>query len=201
MSTALLVEKLGGSSVAADLHESQLGPVPRVEVGGSNKGDVYAHVAVHGRAVETDVDGIGRRCPGWVLGSTVEAYLSYGCRERERDANDWQLGQKLAHRDRSVGWIRTLFPFCVALSDLKISTSSSLEGPSAMVGYSSQALKSSDRSAVELFAVGLRMPLDPEVERKWERYDEATLLRETRCDGDDEKESRFELSELGPCQE
>lgn len=37
---------------------------------------MYAHITVNGRAVEADVDGKGGRGPCWVLGSTIEAYLS-----------------------------------------------------------------------------------------------------------------------------
>ena len=50
---AVLLEELGGRLIAANFHQAQLVPLPLVEVGRPDKGNVDAEVSVVRRAVET----------------------------------------------------------------------------------------------------------------------------------------------------
>ena len=64
--------------------------------------------------------------------------------------------------------VLTLLPFCVALSDLKISTSSSLEGPSAMMGYFNVGRSSSVHTYEALAKVNVLQWMQSSMEDKEE---------------------------------
>lgn len=86
-------EELCQRSISADFDRSQLLQRPGIEVGGPgvtvsflrskgtihsrspDEGDMNAQITVYRRAIETQVDTEGDRCPCWVLGRTVKALL------------------------------------------------------------------------------------------------------------------------------
>ena len=68
-------QTLAVHSCRPSFHIDGSGAQLTVQIGTSHKADMYAQVAVVGRAIQTQVDAEGHARPGGVFGAAVEADL------------------------------------------------------------------------------------------------------------------------------